>query len=73
MAHIEQSYDTLKVDVNHKYLKIRGLKKFLSGVKAHFPLFENPFDHLPKKLPRKLNKTKKGNRTQKALSVSSHN
>ena len=68
-AHIEQWYDFLKVDVNHKYLKIRGLKKFFSGVKAQFSFFENPFDTMSKKLHRKLNKTKKGNRTKKALSV----
>jgi integrase/recombinase XerD len=71
-ADIEAFYDyrAKGVDVNTAYLDIRGLKKFFEGVKNLVPFYKSPFDEMKEKLIKKLNKTKKGNRTKKALSQS---
>ena len=68
-ADIEAFYDfrSKEVDLNTAYLDIRGLKKYFEGVKPHIPFFKSPFDDMPEKLIKKLNKTKSGNRTKKAL------
>ena len=67
---IEAFYDFLiekGVDRNTAYLRIRGLKKYFEGVKKVVPFFESPFDCMDEKLKKKLNRTKKGNRTKKNL------
>ena len=71
-ADIERFYDhrIKEVDRNTAYLDIRGLKKFFAGIKEVIPIYTSPFDTMSKKLNRKLNRTKKGNRTRKALSKS---
>ena len=68
-ADIEAFYDyrSKEVDLNTVYLDIRGLKKYFEGVKTHIPFFKSPFEDMPEKLIKKLNKTKSGNRTKKAL------
>jgi site-specific recombinase XerD len=67
---IEAFYDFLiekGVDRNTAYLRIRDLKKYFEGVKKVVPFFESPFDCMDEKLRKKLNRTKKGNRTKKTL------
>jgi len=68
-ADIERFYDDLiaHVDRNTAYLRIRGLKKFFAGIRNVLPIYTSPFEIMPKKLQRKLNTTKKGNRTKAAL------
>lgn len=68
-AHIESFYDDLvkRVDKNTAYLRIRGLKKFFAGIRNVIPFYTSPFEIMSEKLTAKLNKTKKGNRTKKAL------
>ena len=70
-AHIEAFYDDIvkRVDRNTAYLRIRGLKKFFSGIRNVIPFYTSPFEIMSEKLHRKLNRTKKGNRTKKALAV----
>ncbi len=67
---IEKWYDHIiqRVDRNTAYLRIRGLKKFLGGIRQVIPIYTSPFEIMGEKLHKKLNKTKKGNRTKKALS-----
>jgi integrase len=66
---VEAFYDDLceRVDRNTAYLRIRGLKKYFEGVKRVIPFFESPFDCMDEKLKKKLNRTKRGNRTKKTL------
>lgn len=68
---IEAFYDYLlkKVDRNTAYLRIRGLKKFFAGIRNIIPVYTSPFETMETKLVKKLNKTKNGNRTKKALSI----
>jgi len=68
---IEAFYDDLakRVDRNTAYLRIRGLKKFFSGIRNVLPIYTSPFEIMSEKLHEKLNRTKKGNRTKKALTV----
>jgi len=70
-GHIEGFYDHLvkHVDRNTAYLRIRGLKRFFAGVSKVVPGYISPFAVMDKKLVKKLNRTKKGNRTKKALTV----
>jgi len=69
-ADIEKFYDARvkEVDRNTAYLDIRGLKKFFAGIRDVIPIYTSPFDTMSENLNRKLNRTKKGNRTKKALS-----
>jgi integrase/recombinase XerD len=69
-ADIERYYDHLvkRVDRNTAYLYVRGLKKFFSGIRDVIPIYSSPFDTMDEKLNQKLSRTKKGNRTKKALS-----
>ena len=69
-ADLERFYDHVreKVNLNTAYQRIKGLKKFFSNICKTIPFYTSPFDILDKKLDRKLCKTKKGNRTKKALS-----
>ena len=68
---IEAFYDDLvqRVDRNTAYLRIRGLKKFFEGIRNVLPIYTSPFEIMPEKLHEKLNRTRKGNRTKKALSI----
>jgi len=68
-AHIEKFYDHLvkKVDRNTAYLRIRGLKRFFAGIRNVIPFYTSPFEIMSETLNRKMNRTKKGNRTKKAL------
>jgi site-specific recombinase XerD len=68
-GHIEAFYDNLvkRVDRSTAYLRIRGLKKFFSAVEKAVPIWTNPFSIMSQTLHVKLNKTKRGNRTKKAL------
>ena len=68
---IEAFYDDLvhRVDRNTAYLRIRGLKKFFEGIRNVLPIYTSPFEIMCDSLHAKLNRTKKGNRTKKALSV----
>jgi len=68
---VEAFYDHLLekgMDRNTAYLRIRGLKKYFEGVKKVIPFYKSPFDIMSEKLLKKLNRTKKGNRTKKTLS-----
>ncbi len=69
-ADLERFYDDIKakVDINTAYNRIKGLKKFFSNISKTIPFYTSPFDIIDKALERKLSKTKKGNRTKKALS-----
>ncbi len=68
---MEAFYDDLaqRVDRNTAYLRIRGLKKFFEGIRRVLPIYTSPFEIMSEKLHEKLNRTKKGNRTKKALTV----
>jgi len=68
---IEGYYDHLvsNVDRSTAYLRIRGLKKFFSGVRNIIPFYTSPFEIMNKKLVQKLSQTKKGNRQQAALTA----
>jgi len=68
-SHIEAFYDhqVNKVDRNTAYLRIRGLKKFFAGIRNIISFYTSPFELMSEKLEKKLNRTKKGNRTKKAL------
>lgn len=41
---IEQWYDSLKVDLNSKALRIRGLKFMYKKIGERFPFYTNPFN-----------------------------
>jgi len=45
------------------------LKKFFEGIRRVLPIYTSPFEIMSEKLHAKLNKTRKGNRTKKALTV----
>jgi site-specific recombinase XerD len=68
---IESFYDdqVKHVDRNTAYLRIRGLKKFFEGVRQVIPIYTSPFEIMSEKLHAKLNKTRKGNATKKALTI----
>jgi integrase/recombinase XerD len=68
---IEAFYDDLvqRVDRSTAYLRIRGLKKFFAGIRNVLPIYTSPFEVMCETLHQKLNRTKKGNRTKKALTV----
>ncbi|OLS30796.1 MAG: hypothetical protein HeimAB125_18160, partial [Candidatus Heimdallarchaeota archaeon AB_125] len=68
-GHIEGYYDSLvkRVDRNTAYLRVRGLKRFFSGISKIIPGYISPFEVMEERLTKKLNWTKKGNRTKKAL------
>ena len=69
-SHIEAFYDHLikRVDRNTAYLRIRGLKRFFAGIRNVIPFYTSPFEIMSKKLNKKLNRTKRGNRTKRVLS-----
>jgi integrase/recombinase XerD len=69
--HIEAFYDHLltHVDLNTAYLRIRGLKKFFNGVQNVVPFYTSPFEIVSERLHAKLNRTRKGNATKKALTA----
>ena len=69
-ADIERYYDNLvkKIDRNTACLHMRGLKKFFAGIQDVIPIYTSPFDIMSDKLKKKLTRTKKGNRTNVALS-----
>jgi len=66
---IEAFYDDLvhRVDRATAYLRIKGLKKFFACIRNVLPIYTSPFEIMGEKLHAKLNRTKKGNRTKKAL------
>lgn len=67
---IEQFYDHLiknGVDRNTACLRIQGLKRFFAGIRNVLPIYTSPFEIMSESLRRKLSRTKKGNRTKKAL------
>ena len=69
---IEAWYDQLakRVDRSTAALRVMGLKKFFSGICRVLPgIYTSPWDLMNPKLSQKLNKTKKGNATKKALTV----
>lgn len=70
-GHIEAFYDQLakKVDRNTASLRIRGLKRFFQTVAGQVPGYVSPFEVMEPALLKKLNRTKQGNRTKKALTV----
>lgn len=70
-AHIEAFYDDLlkrRVDQDTACLRIRGLKNFFKGIRRVLPFYTSPFETMPKALLEKLQASKKGNRTKKAMS-----
>ena len=69
-ADIEMFYDHLKKkgDPSTAYIRVQGLKHFFKGVSKVTGL-PSPFEIMPEKLIKKLNATKAGNRTKKALSI----
>ncbi len=69
-AHIEAFYDDLmkRVDRKTACVRIAGLKKFFKGIQGVISIYTSPFEIMPEKLLKKLSRTKKGNRTKKALS-----
>jgi integrase/recombinase XerD len=68
---IEAFYDDLakRVDRNTAALRTAGLKRFFRGMQAVVPIYTSPFDLMAEKLQAKLSRTKKGNRTKKALTA----
>jgi site-specific recombinase XerD len=68
-ADVEAFYDARAraVDRNTACPVIKGLKNFYEGVKRLLPFYSSSFEQMPEKLVKKLNRTKKGNRTKKAL------
>lgn len=69
--HIEAFYDDLvkHADRNTAYLRIAGLKRFFKGIRSIIPFYTSPFELMNEKLKKKLSRTKKGNRTKKALNL----
>ena len=67
---IESFYDALakRVDRNTARLRVAGLKRFFRGIQKTVPFYVSPFDTMSDARKRKLSRTKKGNRTKKALS-----
>jgi integrase/recombinase XerD len=72
---IEAFYDSLvkHTDRNTAYIRIKGLKKFFSGIRNLIPFYTSPFEVMGENLRRKLRRTKKGNRTKKTLTVNEIN
>jgi integrase len=70
-ADIEAFYDELakRVDRNTAALRVAGLKKFFAGIRQVLPIYTSPFEIMSEKLHAKLSRTKKGNRTKKALAA----
>lgn len=70
-ADIEAFYDDLmkRVDRNTARLRIAGIKKFFAGIRTVIPIYTSPFELMTEKLQKKINGTKKGNRTKKALTT----
>jgi integrase/recombinase XerD len=68
---IEAFYDDLvkRVDRSTAYLRVKGLQKFFAGIRNVLPIYTSPFEVMGEKLHQKLNRTKKGNRTKKALAA----
>ena len=68
-ADIESWYDTLckRVDRNTARLRVAGLKRFFAGIRNVIPFYTSPFEIMSEKLHAKLNRTRKGNRTKKAM------
>lgn len=68
-ADIECFYDDLltRVDRSTAYIRIAGLKKFFSGIRNVLPIYTSPFETMTDKLHRKLNRTRKGKQTKKAM------
>jgi integrase len=68
---IEAWYDQLakRVDRSTAALRVMGLKRFFAGIRNVLPIYTSPFEVMNPKLSEKLNRTKRGNRTKKALTV----
>jgi integrase len=68
---IESFYDSIvkKIDRNTAYIRIKGLKNFFAGIRNLIPFYASPFELMSKNLKKKLSRTKKGNRTKKALTI----
>ena len=66
-AWIESWYDSLKVDLNTKVLRIRSLKFMYKKVCERFPFYESPFNIMSKSLSAKLNRSKKDESERDAL------
>lgn len=68
---IEDWYDQLakRVDRSTAALRVMGLKRFFAGIRNVLPIYTSPFEIMCSSLHAKLHRTKKGNRTKKALSV----
>jgi site-specific recombinase XerD len=71
-AHIEAFYDEIvkRSGRNTAYLRIQGLKRFFAGIRNVIPFYTSPFELMTERLQKKLSRTKKGNRTKKALTSS---
>ena len=69
-SHIEAFYDQMreKVDRNSLYNKIQGLKRFFKGIQTLAPGWRSPFEVMPERLAKKLNRSKK-TKTKKALTT----
>ncbi|MBA7493528.1 Tyrosine recombinase XerC [subsurface metagenome] len=74
-AHIEEFYDARikEVEKNTVYLEIQALKKFFVGIRKVIPVYTSPFELMGDGLKKKLNRTRRGNRTKKALSLNEMN
>jgi integrase len=68
---IEAWYDNLskRVDRSTAALRVAGLKRFFAGIRNVLPIYTSPFELMTDKLRAKMTRTKKGNRTKKALTV----
>ena len=56
---IESWYDSLKVDLNTKVLRIRSLKFMYRKICERFPFYTSPFDIMSEMLIKKLSRSKK--------------
>lgn len=74
-ADIECFYDDMiaRADRNTAGQRIAGLKKFFAGIRGVIPIYTSPFDLMNEKLTKKLNASKKGNRTKPALTKTEAN
>jgi integrase/recombinase XerC len=68
---IEAFYDEIskRVDRSTAALRIVGLKRFFAGIRNVLPIYTSPFELMTDKLRAKLNRTKRGRSTKKALTV----
>ena len=64
---IESWYDSLKVDLNTKALRIRGLKYMYTRICERFPFYTSPFEIMTENLKQKLGRSKKDESQKGAL------